>query len=71
MNFQLFNRHELFTNEDINLVFDFQDFVMGKDAFVYNAVCGLFDGYLYDSILPFAAEFPKMNELVKRIQDSI
>lgn len=63
-----FNRHEVFTRNDMDLVFKLQDDAMVDGDFVnYNYICGLFDGYLYAAIIPMCETNPKFNNLVTRI----
>lgn len=71
MNFTNFNRHEVFTRNDMDLVFKLQDDAMVDGDFEnYNYICGLFDGYLYDALLPMIHTNKEFRDLVTRIMNS-
>ena len=53
MNYQQFNRHEIFTAEDLQNVRATVDNLMEHKLYftdLGNSVCGLYDGYLYEGI---------------------
>jgi hypothetical protein len=76
----LFNRHELFDTEmiqfhshTIRLVEEYylySDIKTGFNA-VVNMLYGIWDGYLYDELLPLAVTDQVPAELISRIQTTI
>ena len=48
VNYKRFNRHEIFTTEDRDLVFDLIDEVPLSQS---NMLYGLFDGYWYNALM--------------------
>ncbi len=61
-----FDRHKIFSTEDVYAVMDFLHTV--EDREVSNKVYGLFDGYLYHSIIPMLQSNLATRDLVHRIQ---
>jgi len=80
MNYQNFNRHEIFTAEDMNNVrAAIKNLGEKEKAFipVENILCGLYDGYLYEGldeklyqILDFNV-FCNLTKTLKKITDHI
>jgi hypothetical protein len=61
-----FDRHKIFSTEDVSTVMEFLHTL--EDREVSNKVYGLFDGYLYRSIIPMLQSSLTMRDLVHRIQ---
>ena len=74
-----FDRHQLFTEEIMSFhsqtIRMVEDFWIENDDFVYsdllNALMGIWDGYLYDDIIPIAHADGLPEELIGRIQTTI
>lgn len=79
MNFQRFNRHQLFDNFLMSYhsqtIRNVEDFYMSKGETwftpLYNMLCGIWDGYLYDNLLETAKEIGLPIEDVRRIESTI
>lgn len=80
LNYKRFDRHQLFTAEDLtnvrNAINDIMD--QGKSfGSLHNSICGLYDGYLYDGIDVEAYQelsfdvFIQLSKTLKKIEDSI
>jgi len=71
--FKNFNRHDLFTKEDLDTVMTVIDQV---DFLSSNELYGLFDGYLYDGLIKQVEEaggsnLQALKDLVDRIEKHI
>jgi len=62
MNYKLFNRHDCFTPEMMEMTREVIEEAQGKDFGLVNMVYGLYDGYLYDDLLK-QARIAGINEL--------
>lgn len=79
MNFQRFDRHDLFDNFLMSYhsqtIRNVEDFYMSKDETwftpLYNMLCGIWDGYLYNNLLETAKEVGLPIEDVRRIESTI
>jgi hypothetical protein len=50
MNYKRFDRHEIFTSEDLKAVRDAIENIELVSQLYLNALYGLYDGYLYDNL---------------------
>ena len=71
MNYRRFDRHEIFTSEDLKAVRDAIDALDELDNPLVNSLYGLYDGYLYDNLaeeLYQVLDFKVFCNLTKTIQ---
>jgi hypothetical protein len=79
MNFQKFNRHEIFNAEMMKYhsttVRQVEDFLINTDQDMFNDLTnssyGIWDGYLYTDILQSAKKYRLTQELVARVKITI
>lgn len=77
MNTQYFNRHKVFTVDDLSLVLSLirTDFPEDVDDFeIVNQLFGLFDGYFYDEgrlILDTFKDNQSLIELINKIKSNL
>jgi hypothetical protein len=76
MGYKRFNRHEAFTPEIMSMVSkairEVEDFAIENNKSMHNEVTnslfGLYDGYLYDSLIKDAIEFGAPEETINKIK---
>lgn len=66
MNYKRFNRHDCFTSEMMTMTMDV--IKATEDNSLKNMTYGLFDGYLYDNLLPKAIEVGVSKEIENKIK---
>ena len=66
MNYKRFNRHDCFTSEMMTMTMDI--IKATEDDSLTNMTYGLFDGYLYDNLLPKAIEVGVSKEIENKIK---
>ncbi len=66
MNYKRFNRHDCFTSEMMTMTMDV--IKATEDNSLKNMAYGLFDGYLYDNLLPKAIEVGVSKEIENKIK---
>ena len=65
MSYKKFNRHECFTSEMMTMSTDIIN--ASSDSSLKNMAYGLFDGYLYEGLLPKAIECGVSKEIENKI----
>lgn len=76
MNYTKFDRHECFTSEMMEMtrssIREIEDLALAQNKSMFNSVTnmlyGLYDGYLYDDLLPDAIEFGVTKEIENKIR---
>lgn len=79
MNFQRFDRHQLFDNSLMSYhsqtLRNVEDFYLNQNESwfneVYNMLCGIWDGYLYNDLLESAKQLGLPTHIIKRIETTI
>ena len=66
MNYKRFNRHDCFTSEMRTMTMDVINAT--EDDSLTNMAYGLFDGYLYEDLLPRAIKLGVSEEIVNKIK---
>ena len=66
MNYKRFNRHDCFTSEMMTMTMDVINAT--EDDSLTNMAYGLFDGYLYEDLLPRAIKLGVSEEIVNKIK---
>ena len=66
MSYKKFNRHECFTSEMMTMTMDV--IKATDDDILTNMSYGLFDGYLYDDLLPRAIKLGVSTEIENKIR---
>ena len=79
MSYKRFNRHEIFNSELMTFhtrtIRNVEDYCLNNGVQMFNSVtnmlCGIWDGYLYDSLLQEAKEMNLPYEDIVRIETTI
>jgi hypothetical protein len=79
MNYISFDRHQLFTEQMVDFhshtLRMVEDYHIDKDESwhtpLYNMLCGIWDGYLYEGMVDMAKQMGLDNSLIKRIETTI
>ena len=66
MNYKRFNRHDCFTSEMMTMTMDV--IKATEDDSLTNMAYGLFDGYLYEDLLPRAIKLGVSKEIENKIR---